>query len=790
MRVGVGATPTLSYSLKEAGRMGRDALLTVRGFRAFCTCLWVLAVLAGISLYGLAMSVSARAACSNIGLRDGRSAGLPDCRAYEQVSPVDKGGFSGYARGSATQVSNSGEAIAYMSNEAFPGSLGNTASFAAHVSTRDTTGWKTVEWSPKLPQATMLNTYEVNYNFSEDLSQGFLQAAGVELAPESTPYVDNIFRRGASGAYSLINAAKPVMSPEEICGSGGLAECWQYADLAAFAGASSNLNHVLFESSAQLLPGAPETFAEGLYENLEGNVKLVGILPDGKPAASSTAGAGSSAFYPNAGQMSDKRAEHAISTDGSRVVFQAPADGAAPDPAQSEMPEVYDRIGGGETIELSAPESGAEQSKCEVKVGTCNAEPASFWEASADGSRVFFTSTAELTTQSNTGPANSGDDLYEYNFSKPAGERLTDLTVDFADANGAEVQGVVDTSADGSYVYFVAYEQLVAGKGVTGQPNLYVVHNGGMPVFIATLNSAGTCELPEKLSADSCDWTPYPLELEAYVAPDGQHLAFMSTMSLPTMNFPGGYDNTDQNTSEADSEIYLYSAPTEGENEGRLMCASCDPSGAQPIGNALLGGIANVARVPEAGVLKYRGISTPFYRVHALSNNGGRLFYTAPASKSAPFERVYEYEQNGEGTCDTSDGCQYLLSSGGGESDQFLGASADGADAYFASTNPLVASDIDELRDVYDARVGGGVSTPAELICESNCRQPGGTPSNFSVASNSSGPSGNIPVLALAKGGPKKKCGKGHKLSHGRCVKKKGKTTKKTRTTNKKRRER
>src|ERR1700687_1045532 len=135
---------------------------------------------------------------------------------------------------------------------------------------------------------------------------------------------------------------------------------------------------------------------------------------------------------------------------------------------------VYDRIGGSETVELSAPALGATPN-------VTTAEPATFWAASADGSRVFFTSSAELTTVSNTGTANGGEDLYEYDVKA---QHLTDLTVDTNPedtANGAMVRGVVGASSDGSYVYFVASGVLDAGNGVAGQPNLYVVHDGGKP---------------------------------------------------------------------------------------------------------------------------------------------------------------------------------------------------------------------------------------------------------------------------------------------------------------------
>jgi hypothetical protein len=712
----------------------------------------LMALLGLMACVGATMSTRAGAetpTCPNATFRAGVSASLPDCRAYEQVSPTEKGGFAAYpTQVLPAQVSEGGEGqskLAYLGYQAFPGSVGNTALFAAHLGTRTASGWQDTELTPAVPHATALKIYEVSYAFSEDLTQSVMRVPFVPLTSEATPGVYNLFLRHPDGHYSSVNAAPPAVSPEAFCEAEGyeLSSCFEIADISTFAGASGDFGHVLFESTSQLTPEAPETGTSSLYENDGGLVRLVGILPDGSPAARSTAGAGSSVNYAGAGQATDRRVEHAISRDGSHVVFQAPADGGQPDPAQNGNTEVYDRIDGKETIELSAPAEGATP-----KVST--PAPATFWEASQDGSRVFFTSAAELTTPSRTNAEAEDEDLYEYN----VGTRtLTDLSVDTnpADAStGAMVQGVVDISHDGSYVYFVAKGQLVEGKGVDGQPNLYVVHNGGKPVFIATLNSSGSCSFNEDESADSCDWTSRPPQLEAYVTPDGRHMAFMSTMSIPTLNFPSGYDNTDQKTAEPDSEVYEYTAPTAGEEEGegggQLICASCKANGEQPQGNALIGGI-NLTEEAASKTQPYRGISTPFYRARPLSDNGARLFYSAPQPLAGAADRIYEYEQSGEGSCASAVGCQSLISSpGGGETDQFLGASASGDDVYLATSSRLSAFDQDNVRDVYDARVGGGIATPpTEVRCENDCRQPGSSTTGIpALQSGSNGPSGNL----------------------------------------------
>ena len=732
-----------------------------------------LAVLVGVISFGGQQAASAAMSCQNADLRVGASVGLPDCRAYEQASPVDKGGFAAYPETSpTTQVSLSGEALEYTNFQAFPGAVGNTAAAAAHVSTRIGNGWQTAEWTPKVPKAEVLTAYILSYVFSPDLEQAVIRVPLIPLTPGATPYVQNLFHRNVSGVYSLVDANPPAIPPEAICGLEELGTCFSFADASSFAGASSDFSRVFFESNAQFTENAPPTFTESLYENSGGRVQLVGILPDNTPAATSTAGAGSSAFYTSSFKQADRSVERAVSPDGSHVIFQAPADGGAPHPEQSGLTEIYDRINNTETIELSAPAA-------ESAPSNTTPEPATFQSASVDGSRVFFTSSAELTSASNTGEANNSEDLYEYNLET---KRLVDLTVDTnpADAStGSLVLGVVDASHDGSYVYFVANGQLVAGKGVDGQPNLYMVHNGAQPVFVATLgNEGGEC----RHLANPCTWTQYPAERSAYVTPDGKHMAFMSTKSLATVNFPGGYNNTDQETGEADSEVYEYTAPAKAGGIGQLLCASCDPAGVQPVGKAVMGGISPTIGGNQGDTV-YNNLNTPFYRVRALSDNGQRLFYAEPSSITKSYDSVYEFEQNGEGTCEDASGCQMLISAPDNtEADYFLGSSADGSNVFLATVSRLTSTDTDNVRDVYDARVDGGISTPTAPPCESHCYQPAGVAPSGSPESAVLRPSENLPSLL-----PPKICKKGLRLSDGKCVTEKKKKKKKKKKTHKRR---
>ena len=135
------------------------------------------------------------------------------------------------------------------------------------------------------------------------------------------------------------------------------------------------------------------------------------------------------------------------------------------------------------------------------------------------------------------------------------------------------------------------------------------------------------------------------------------------------------------------------------------MCASCDPSGARPLGSAFIG-----AKLSERA-------STPFHQPRSLSDDGSRLFFSSPdplvaGARPAASVKVFEYE----------DGAVQLISGAepGGVA-VFLDASASGDDVFFATRERLAPTDEDELVDVYDARVDGGL--PAPPAAAGACRQ-------------------------------------------------------------------
>jgi len=247
------------------------------------------------------------------------------------------------------------------------------------------------------------------------------------------------------------------------------------------------------------------------------------------------------------------------------------------------------------------------------------------------------------------------------------------------------------------------------------------------------------------------------------VTPDGTRLAFISERSLT------GYDNEQAEPSECETtgagndvgretgkcrEVYLYDAETSG-----LTCASCNPSGARPVGPSKL--------------------SAPYsndYRPRDLLENRTLFFDSSDAlvpHASDGRENVYEYEN----------GHVYPISDvAGGSQSFFMDASPDGDDVFFGSADQLLPQDQSNNVVVYDARVEGGFPvtvaappcTTAEACRTASAPTPGvyGPPASATF----SGP-GNLasPPPAVVKKVTKKtvKCAKGKKLSHGKCIKKK-----------------
>ncbi len=335
------------------------------------------------------------------------------------------------------------------------------------------------------------------------------------------------------------------------------------------------------------------------------------------------------------------------------------------------------------------------------------AEGASFQIGDGDESRLFFT---------------SGGSLDVFEVTSGSGQPLAGETTKLVES-GVEGE-VLGASEDGSYVYFV-------DSGVLGDGAQHGAENGGHNLYVEHYDEAAKAwESPSFIallsSEDSPTWAPengFLSKMTSRVSANGRYLVFMSERSLT------GYENRDANNGEPDEEVFLYDAGT-----GRLVCASCDPTGARPVG-LFVGEHAEESTLVDhiktwenhwlaANIPAWTPstLSSPAVYQSRYLSDSGRLFFNSsdalvPADVNGK-EDVYEYEPSGVGSCQTpgygqsasdvfvegAGGCVGLISAGtSSEESAFLDASESGGDVFFLTSSRLAPQDVDTSYDIYDA---------------------------------------------------------------------------------------
>jgi hypothetical protein len=606
---------------------------------------------------------------------------LPDGRAYEMVSPPQKYGaevdslhlaLETPAGGITTQAGEDGGAITYETNSPIvPNPAGNT-SITQVLSNRGPNGWSSQDISIPGDRSEGLSIgLGQDYRlFSSDLSLGALEP--VNASTRLSPETPS-----EAGHEIYVRSPSGAYQPLIVNANG-----WENALL---VGASPDLRHIIFVSGYAFTKEAQKIESEfrgigNLYEWSAGELKLVNVLPDGE------------ATHDVNSLGNREHNMHPVSDDGRYVVWQT-----------VNNSKLYSRdMVADKTVQVDASQGGSEEGG-----------NGAFQLASSDGSKVFFTESHNLTPQSNTGLVEEKThDLYMFDIKT---NHLVDLTVDQMDARGADVLAVLGGSRDGTSIYFLAHGVLASG-GVTGQNNVYVAHDSG---------SGWTTTLVGTLSAE--DLAGYAIvngltSLDAEVSPSGAYMAFMSNRSLT------GYDNLDANSGRPDEEVYLYDATA-----GRLVCASCNRSGARPVGEFDVGykvGASREEREHELFMDPY-GIwegqwlgasllgwnktetgSTVLYQPRYLSDEGRLVFDSADAlvaHDTNGTEDVYQYEPDevgGAAGCREVAGCVSLITSGTGSAPSGLvDTSANGDDIFVMTRDHLSASDFDNAYDVYDVHV-------------------------------------------------------------------------------------
>jgi hypothetical protein len=414
------------------------------------------------------------------------SAELPDCRAYEMVTPPYKEGFP--VEGSYLHFNDDG-VFSYQSRGAFAGNVQGSISNLYHA-VRSARGWMTSSLDPSSAiydtGATAIIAEPV-ITESPDLRLSLWRMARRDDPDASSGY----WLRGPDGAFARVGDVIIPGAPDAL----------------GIRGTSDNLSHAVFSYG---ISGVDTTLHE-----------YVGVN-NGSPRLASIDNAGV--------RTPGETCLGSVSSDGRVIVFSSGCNGTG-------IEQIWARIGASATVAVSA-------SECTRSVsddgGLCNGmSAAEYAGAAVDGSRVFFTTSQQLVN----GDVDATEDLYACDV--PAGvpvpigpaNACSSLTEVSGARTGADVQSVVAMSDDGSRAYFVARGVLadnVSSEDVeprAGDDNLYVWERNAA-------NPDGQTRFITKLAVAN-DLTRVQL------TPDGRYLLFRTANSLVADEAPGDDKATD-----------------------------------------------------------------------------------------------------------------------------------------------------------------------------------------------------------------------------------------------------
>ncbi len=574
--------------------------------------------------------------CANGALRTGASAPLPDCRAYELVTPAETNGRPPLGKFGSVLASPDGGRLTYLiEGGSLPGTTG-VGSFEgdAYLAQRGAAGWTTALSGPTGSEATVAEVRQVSE------AQTFSAWMGKN---EGSAVVDGV---------ETFNLRYPD-GHSELVGRGSLGVAPHAKDVAI----SPDGTHVIFAvgnnsdywKAVQLEPNAPPDEIEAIYDRTidpitgEEQTHVISLLPgDITPSKDAVA------------------APLGVSKDGSAVAF---------------------KIGGAFYLR--------KDNSVTYEIG----ENVTIAGVSENGERVFYLEDGDLK----------------------ALDISTNEVIDFSSSGDVTP---VNVAAGGTRAYFLS-PSVLGGTNPEGEAaqaggqNLYLSEEGTIS-FVATVTErdaegeAGESGFGRTGLGLWIEASEQPARDPSRTNPDGSVLLFQSRAAIT--GFPAGEF----------PQVYRYDS-----RAGRLRCVSCPLAGA-PTGQ---GASIQSFTSPDSEAPLH-----PSSFVPALTPDGRRAFFeSTEALVSADTDGardVYEWEQEGVGSCQRAEGCLFLISSGYSAKDDYLYAqSRDGDDVFVATADRLTDEDPSATFSIYDARVGGGfAATTAAGECLGEACQPAASP--------------------------------------------------------------
>ena len=430
--------------------------------------------------------------------------GLPEGRGYEQASPVNKDGGDAVGSVPLVKAASDGSAISFGSTFGMPGGVGAQAlpGFLAKRS------GEPGSWATKglLPPELLGERAQV---------LGWL--------PDYSKTYSNVTKLGNPRTKALVEQSTDGKAPVRMTP-------YVVDPEYSYAGATEDGSVVFFEAKAKLppkegqpaIPGALEgAFNLYAWDAATGEVHLAGVLNDEQvPGKGAFAGPYAWGEGTNAAALSHGGGARSYYLQEGRAI--------------SDTGDVYFTAAGTGQLYLrenpTRPQSTMEGEKCLKPEDACTVhvsasrrttpdsagpQPAAFQAASADGSKVFFTSLEELTDDANTGPEQP-----EARISRGG-----------IDGNNVEANFIpkkaVGLAVDSEYIYWAD-----PSRGAIGRAKL----DGTEVVddFIAL--PPGECEVEVEAGVSKKVSTP---SIPRYVAVQGEYIYWTNTGLLEEA--PDGY---------------------------------------------------------------------------------------------------------------------------------------------------------------------------------------------------------------------------------------------------------
>ena len=643
--------------------------------------------------------------CPNAAIRqETGSEYLPDCRAYELVSPAESGNVVIFP-GDAPAAPHADNAFAFSAAlGAITGTDPPDNNPETYVATRTNTGWHTTFPGLKGDETLTSGNLVSNQDLSRTIDfeeLGFLNRRPVR---HTLPFLWDAGSGESLGQW-----------PSGVVGTIPGADSSQGAYQP-----SPDFSHLAFSSAEVVFAPGGLASAPGSaydYDNSTGSITVISKQPSGAPfpagpgnvtpefvnfPGTARSGEGPAVAYPT-------QDHPAVSTDGSHILMSM--EGTPPNVF------LYMRVDDDVTYDVS-------QGHAVKYVGM-----------TPDGAKVFFTSSEQLVPED----TDTSIDLYMWSESgEKEGHPITlvsDGSSGAGNSDSCEVSWIAKcdvlpvvgwkgteseypTKTDNSIsengdIYFYSPQQLDGAKGIQNGQNLYDYRNGE-DQFVATFTPHIPCS-PLVEQHGQCSNGPVG---RIQVSPDDSHVAFLTTSKLT------GYNNLAVNgicssTIRLNGKVRVLSGPECLEmysytpSNGKIVCVSCDPNGAPPLGDA---------NASAQGL---------------FMSNDGRIFFETPdplvAQDTDNLNDIYEYVDGRPQLITTGTGALGAsFVKGNNRQASLEGVTADGENVFFSSYNTLVSQDQNgNFAKFYDARTDGGfpyVPPSAPCAAADECHGLGSSP--------------------------------------------------------------